>query len=121
MSAQNAPRAATVTLRALEGEPLADEAVSRTVVATAHAIAERTGVVVLAVDAQPDRVTVTTSGGDVEARWLVGADGLHGRVRTACRFAVTTGARRRVGMRRHFRIAPWSEMVEVHWGDGVEA
>ena len=28
---------------------------------------------------------------------------------------------RRFGLRRHFRIAPWTDFVEVHWGRGVEA
>src|SRR5699024_2593374 len=28
---------------------------------------------------------------------------------------------RRVGLRRHFRIAPWTDFVEVHWGRGGEA
>jgi flavin-dependent dehydrogenase len=55
------------------------------------------------------------------SRWLVGADGLHGQVRKASGFAVTTGRRRRLGLRRHFRLAPWSDLVEVHWADGVEA
>ncbi len=68
-----------------------------------------------------DDVVLQTSRGEVEAGWLVGADGLHGRVRRACGFAVTTGRRRRLGMRRHFRLAPWSDRVEVHWADGVEA
>lgn len=30
-------------------------------------------------------------------------------------------ASRRWGLRRHYRVAPWSDRVEVHWGDGVEA
>ena len=34
-----------------------------------------------------------------------------------------TGARagRRFGVRRHFRVAPWTDLVEVHWGRSVEA
>jgi len=68
-----------------------------------------------------DHVTLEPSGGRVESRWLVGADGLHGQVGKACGFAVARGARQRFGMRRHFRLAPWSDHVEVHWADGVEA
>jgi 2-polyprenyl-6-methoxyphenol hydroxylase-like FAD-dependent oxidoreductase len=68
-----------------------------------------------------DRVLLQTTRGEVEARWLIGADGLHGRVRAACGFRVTTGSRRRFGVRRHFAISPWSDHVEVHWADGVEA
>jgi flavin-dependent dehydrogenase len=29
--------------------------------------------------------------------------------------------RRRFGVRRHYRLDPWTDLVEVHWGDGVEA
>jgi len=46
-------------LRALEGAPLADELVARTVVATAHAIAERTGVTLLGVAHDDASLTVT--------------------------------------------------------------
>ena len=68
-----------------------------------------------------DRVVLQTSRGTIESRWMVGADGLHGHVRKACGFAVATGPRRRFGLRRHYRLAPWSDLVEVHWTDGVEA
>jgi menaquinone-9 beta-reductase len=69
----------------------------------------------------PDHVVLETTTGAVESRWLVGADGLHGRVREACGFPVTRGSRRRFGMRRHFAVEAWSDFVEVHWADGVEA
>ncbi|MFD6165256.1 FAD-dependent monooxygenase [Oerskovia sp. NPDC060287] len=29
--------------------------------------------------------------------------------------------RRRFGLRRHFRVPAWTDLVEVHWGDRVEA
>lgn len=64
-----------------------------------------------------DRVAIE----DLEARWLVAADGLHSHVRKDAGFTVRVGARRRMGMRRHFRVRPWSPYVEVHWTDGVEA
>lgn len=49
----------TITLRALEGAPLEDEMVRRTVVAAARAIAERNGVSLLRLEAGPDRVIAT--------------------------------------------------------------
>lgn len=49
----------TVRLRALRGTPLADTKVRSTVVSSAHAIAERTGVTLLGVDADEQGVTVT--------------------------------------------------------------
>jgi len=48
-----------VRLRALGGEPLTDERVRETVVATARAIAERTGVMIGEVRAEPGAITVT--------------------------------------------------------------
>ncbi|MEC9374280.1 MAG: hypothetical protein VYC34_10570 [Planctomycetota bacterium] len=48
----------TVTLRALQGQPLADDAIRSTVVATAHAIAERTGVPLIHIETAPDKLTV---------------------------------------------------------------
>lgn len=46
-----------VTLRAHLGQPLADQAIRSTVIATAHAIAERTGVELLDLHATDDAVT----------------------------------------------------------------
>ncbi len=68
-----------------------------------------------------DHVVLATARGEVRARWLVGADGLHGHVRKACGFDVRVGPRRRLGIRRHYHVAPWSDLVEVHWVEGVEA
>lgn len=67
-------------------------------------------------------VRVETPAGDFETPLLVGADGLHSRVRRE------VGLERRApfapprhGLRRHFGVVPWSGCVEVHWVDGVEA
>jgi flavin-dependent dehydrogenase len=62
-----------------------------------------------------------TDGGVVRGRWLVGADGRASRVRT---WAELDGRRvrlRRFGVRRHFEIEPWSDLVEVHWAERCEA
>lgn len=56
-----------MTLRALEGAPLTDEKVARTVVATAHAIAERTGVTLASIDHDDASVTVTLDAGRLES------------------------------------------------------
>ena len=49
---------AAVTLRALTGAPLEDPDIERMVTATAHAIAERQGVEVLALETAADHITV---------------------------------------------------------------
>lgn len=62
----------------------------------------------------------------VEARWLLACDGLHSRVRELTGLArpaprTAPRARRRFGLRRHYALAPWSDLVEVHWARDVEA
>lgn len=57
----------------------------------------------------------------VRARWLVGADGLHSRVRRETGIASTAGAPARFGQRRHYAVAPWSDLVEVWWSAHAEA
>ena len=49
------------------------------------------------------------------ARYLVGADGLHSQVRRTLGLASTSSARRRFGVRQHFSVPPWTDVVEVYW------
>lgn len=54
------------------------------------------------------------------ARWIVGADGFHSRVR--CWAGLDRGAPRgrRFGFRVHYAIRPWSDHMELHWGAGCQ-
>jgi flavin-dependent dehydrogenase len=62
----------------------------------------------------PDGVTM--NGTDVRCRWVVGADGQNSRVRFWSGLDSTHArSSRRFGFRRHYRVAPWSEFVEVYW------
>ena len=56
----------------------------------------------------------------VRARHLIGADGLHSTVRRAAGLQRPPGPIRRYGLRRHYRVVPWSDLVEVHWGPDAE-
>src|SRR5262249_46567068 len=49
------------------------------------------------------------------ARWIVGADGSASRVRRWAGLAHTHRQRQRYAARRHYRIVPWSEYVDIHW------
>ena len=49
------------------------------------------------------------------------ADSLHSRVRRDAGLDRGTAGRRRFGIRRHYRVPPWSRYVEVHWSDLAEA
>jgi flavin-dependent dehydrogenase len=48
--------------------------------------------------------------------WLIGADGQNSLVRRAAGLDQVIRESRRFGFRRHYRIAPWTDFVEVHWG-----
>ena len=78
--------------------------------------------------AGPHSVEVWTGPGLVQARLLVAADGLHSPLRRAAGLEEASelglqdsNPRLRFGIRRHFRIEPWTDLVEVHWSDTVEA
>lgn len=66
----------------------------------------------------PDGVWI--AGETVPARWIVGADGFHSRVRRWAGLAVTRPVNQRFGFRIHFRVAPWSDYMELHWGAGCQ-
>ena len=57
---------------------------------------------------------------DLRARWIVGADGASSRLRCWAGLDRTSRNTRRFGFRQHFRIEPWSDYVEVHWGAGCQ-
>ncbi|MFI6390776.1 NAD(P)/FAD-dependent oxidoreductase [Nonomuraea sp. NPDC050547] len=66
-----------------------------------------------------DRDGVEAAG--LRARWLVAADGLHSPLRSWLRLGLPDRAPARYGLRRHYRVAPWSDHVEVHWSAAGEA
>ena len=50
-------------------------------------------------------------------RYAIGADGQSSRVRQSMGLGEGKILSRRFGARCHYRIKPWTRMVEVHWGD----
>jgi flavin-dependent dehydrogenase len=62
-----------------------------------------------------------TDDGSIHGRWLVAADGRGSRVRSWAGLDGRTPRRRRFGVRRHYEIEPWTDLVEVHWTEGYEA
>ncbi|OEJ28385.1 monooxygenase [Streptomyces agglomeratus] len=65
--------------------------------------------------------TDSVSAGGLRARWLAAADGLHSPLRHALGLDVPSRRPRRFGLRRHYRMAPWTDFVEVHWSVHGEA
>jgi len=58
--------------------------------------------------------------GSIRCRWIVGADGSQSNVRRwagleACRYDL-----RRFGFRRHYRLAPWTDRMEIYWCEGYQ-
>jgi flavin-dependent dehydrogenase len=63
---------------------------------------------------------VIVDGRLVRARWIVGADGGQSPVRRWAGLDACWRDSRRFGFRRHYRTAPWSEFMEIHWSDGCQ-
>ncbi len=58
--------------------------------------------------------------GDVRARWIIGADGENSRVRQRAGLQAVRHESFRFGFRRHYRIAPWSDFMEIYWANGCQ-
>ena len=76
---------------------------------------------VTAVRSEGDRALLETSEGPLEARLAVAADGLHSPLRRAAGLAGPAQGPARFGLRRHFSLRPWADLVEVYWTAGAEA
>ena len=53
----------------------------------------------------------------VRSRWIIGADGSSSRVRQWAGLEQSVHPRLRYAFRRHYRVAPWTDHMEVYWGD----
>ena len=53
----------------------------------------------------------------IGARWILGADGSNSRVRRWAGLDQCTRSNLRYAFRRHYRMAPWTDHMEVYWGD----
>jgi menaquinone-9 beta-reductase len=59
---------------------------------------------------------VQLGGRTVRSRWIVGADGSNSRVRRWAKLDGRMRSRLRYAFRQHFRLAPWTDHMEVYWG-----
>lgn len=79
------------------------------------------------VDVVADRVDEVEQGAEgvcvdgCLARYAIGADGLHSRIRRQLPFETDVREPRRWGVRRHVRREPRSSYVDVHWSSSGEA
>ena len=67
-----------------------------------------------------DSTGVRLNSGLVPARWIIGADGAHSRVRRWTNLDALTVNRQRFATRRHYRVHPWSDLMEIYWGPRVQ-
>jgi flavin-dependent dehydrogenase len=85
--------------------------------------AEQAGVVMrwgTRVEIDADRHAVI-DGSHVKSQWLIGADGNNSRVRKAAGLDYGIEFERRIGIRRHFKLQPWTDLVEIYWGEHCQA
>jgi flavin-dependent dehydrogenase len=77
------------------------------------------------VDSRAQEICQDAAGVSVDgrrARYLAAADGLHSPIRRGLGLERPAGGSpSRWGTRQHFAVAPWTDLVEVHWGPGAEA
>ncbi|HEY1906276.1 MAG TPA: NAD(P)/FAD-dependent oxidoreductase [Myxococcaceae bacterium] len=69
----------------------------------------------------PEAIVLETEAGELSARVLVAADGLHSPLRRAEGLEAPAPGFRRFGLRQHFVAAPWTDRVEVHLSRDAEA
>jgi flavin-dependent dehydrogenase len=60
--------------------------------------------------------TATVGGQPIRFRYLIGADGQASSVRKWAGLDDAKKSSLRFGFRTHYRVAPWSDYVEIHWG-----
>ena len=53
----------------------------------------------------------------LRTRWIVGADGSNSRVRRWAGLEACRRPRLRYAFRQHYRVTPWTDHMEVHWGE----
>jgi menaquinone-9 beta-reductase len=68
-----------------------------------------------------DPARIKVAGRAVHCRWIIGADGSQSRVRQWAGLPPVWNGARRIGLRQHFRLTPWTDLVEVHWHKDVQA
>jgi flavin-dependent dehydrogenase len=65
--------------------------------------------------------SVRLSERNIRAKWIVGADGQGSRVRRWIGLESSTRIGQRYASRRHYRVKPWSNYMEIHWAGKAQA
>jgi 2-polyprenyl-6-methoxyphenol hydroxylase-like FAD-dependent oxidoreductase len=67
-----------------------------------------------------DSVSAEADGRRIFFRWLIAADGLNSTIRRRVGLNSFFQAQSRFAFRRHFALVPWSDLVQVHWGENCQ-
>ena len=67
-----------------------------------------------------DATSVQTSSRRISTRWIVGADGAGSRVRRWAGLNEFARNSQRFAYRRHFAVKPWTDLMEIYWGDACQ-
>jgi 2-polyprenyl-6-methoxyphenol hydroxylase-like FAD-dependent oxidoreductase len=76
---------------------------------------------VLSIENKNQFMLVKHNTGSLRTRLIIGADGLRSSVRKWAGLELKTRSSMRFGLRKHFRLKPWSSHVEVYFAPGLEA
>ena len=57
----------------------------------------------------------------MSAKWIIGADGIGSRVRRWSGLESGSQHEIRFAIRRHYRVKPWTDCMEIHWGRKMQA
>lgn len=57
----------------------------------------------------------------IRAKWIVGADGANSRVRRWADLDAHSRTDLRYAFRRHYRLSPWTDRMEIYWGKDTQA
>ena len=72
-------------------------------------------------DANANEAIVHTTKGKIFGKLVVAADGLNSQLRKASGLDAPPSRRRRLALRQHYKIRPWTNFVEVYLDDKGEA
>jgi menaquinone-9 beta-reductase len=68
-----------------------------------------------------DSTLVHTNHQTLRARYLIGADGHQSRIAEWAGLEKSSTHSRRIGLRQHYAVTPWTDFVEVYWSEHGQA
>ena len=76
---------------------------------------------VATVQGSPEHPIVHFNDQTLRPKLLIAADGLHSPIRRWAGLNGSPSKLKRWGLRQHYQITPWTNLVEVHWSKDMEA